>query len=213
MSLSPSPLETLLARVLGEIGSQTLKLDPASHPRLAELAGTTIRFDIVPPSLPGTNVTPEPRSVTLLVHADALDLQAGNAGDAHAIVRGTLPDIVSSFFNPDRASSVRIQGDEAALQALAGLFRGLEPDLAGPLAGLLGREMADGLVGLAEAGIAFLKSAAESAGSGARREASKAWVDDPSFADLMDRLDALRLRVDRLDARVELATDTAGGQR
>lgn len=210
MSQAPSPLETLLARVLGEISSQTLKLDPASHPRLVELAGTTIRFDIVPPALPRSSGSPEPRSVTLLVRADGLDLQAGNAGNAHAVVSGSLPDILNSFFNPDRPGSVRIDGDEAALQALARLFRDLEPDLAGPLAGVLGREMADGLVGLAEAGIAFLKSAAETAGTGARREAGKAWVDDPSFAELMDRLDALRLRVDRLDARVRLASESAG---
>lgn len=210
MSESPSPLETLLARVLGELGSQTLKLDPASHPRLAELAGTTVRFDIQPPSLPGTQT--EPRSITLLVRADALDLQAGAAAEAHTIVTGTLPDIARSFISPASPGHVRIDGDEAALESVAGLFRSLEPDLAAPLAGLIGREMADGLVGLAEAGIAFLKSAAESASAGLRQEATSAWVVDQDFQQLMDRLDGLRLRVDRLDARVRLQDDRTGSE-
>lgn len=211
MSANPSPLESALARLLGGIGNQTLKLDPASHPRLIDLAGTCVRFDVIPPSLT-TAEAPEPRSITLRVRPDGLDLNAGNLDQPHVVVTGTLPEIARSFFSaeisqkvgPDRSSRLRIDGDEAVLQNVADLFKALQPDLAEPFSGLVGREVADGLVGLAEAGMAFLKSAAESVTAGARADATATWVDDAAFQNLMDRLDDLRLRADRLDARIQI---------
>lgn len=216
MSLPPTPLESLLARVAGEVSSQTLKLDPTSYPRLEALAGTRIRFEIIPPELPGTDA--EPRTVLLVVGPDALSLEAGSRADAHAVVRGTLPDIARTFLGsasePGRPDDggLRIDGDEAALQSVATLFRDLQPDLAEPLARVIGRDAADGLVGVAEAGFALLRSAAESLASTARREAETSFVTDQARDSLMDRLDDLRLRVDRLDARVRLAEERAAAE-
>jgi len=214
MSMPSSPLESLLARLAGEISTQTLKLDPASHPRLESLAGTRIRFDMIPPALPGAPTRAnEPRTVLLVVHKDALTLEAGSGEDAHAVVSGTLPDIARKFFDRapenNRPPNVRIEGDEAALQAVAALFRDLQPDLAQPLAQVIGREAADSLVGAAEAGIAFLRSAAESLATGASKEVRKTWLTDQAQESLMDRMDELRLRIDRLDARVRLAEERA----
>lgn len=214
MSQAPSPLESLFARVAGELSSQTLKLDPASYPRLEALAGTRIRFDITPPAVPG--LAAEPRSLLLVVQPDALLLEAGSQAEAHAVVSGALPDIVQTFFtppggsdNPANTSRVRIEGDEAVLQAVAALFRDLQPDLAEPLAKVIGREAADNLIGAAEAGLAFLRSAAESLATGARKQAEHAWVTDQAQDSLLNRVDDLRLRIDRLDARVRLAEQRA----
>ena len=222
MSRSPSPLESLLARVAGEISSQTLKLDPTSYPRLEDLAGTRIRFDVLPPAVPGLpGATTEARTVLLTVHPDALTFEAGSTEDAHAVISGTLPDIVRTFFSKAEGndktgngpggvrSNVRIDGDEAALQAVAALFGDLQPDLAEPLARVIGREAADSLVGAAEAGFAFLRSAAESLASGAAKQAGNAWVTEEAQDSLMNRLDDLRLRIDRLDARVRLVEEKA----
>jgi ubiquinone biosynthesis protein UbiJ len=145
------------------------------------------------------------------VSPDALDLRPGGDGEAHAVVRGTLPDIARSLLGsePDDGATtgLRIEGDEAALQAVAALFRDLEPDLAEPLSALLGRDMADSVVGAAEAGFAFLKSAAESVTAGLRQEARSNWVDDDAFRQLLERTEDLNLRVDRLAARVRLAEE------
>jgi ubiquinone biosynthesis protein UbiJ len=221
MSRSPSPLESLLVRVTGEISSQTLKLDPASYPRLEALAGTRIRFDVLPPRVPGlASKNTEPRTVLLEVLPDALQLQLGSDEQAHAVVRGALPDIARALLAPSAAtgkpaatSAAQIAGDEAALQAVAGLFRDLQPDLAEPLARVIGRDAADNLVGAAEAGVAFLRSAAESLAGGARKEAGQAWVTDQAQSSLMDRLDDLKLRVDRLDARTRIAEGRAAPSR
>jgi len=210
MTLPPTPLEALLASLIGEVTSRTLQLDPTSYPRLEAIAGTRIRFEVIPPALPGV---PEgdARTLLLTVHPDALDLRAGADGEAHAVVRGTLPDIARSLLgqdpDADTTAGVRVEGDGAALQAVAALFRDLEPDLAEPLSALLGRDMADNVIGAAEAGLAFLKSAAESMTAGLRQEARSNWVDDDAFRQLMDRTEDLGLRVDRLAARVRLAEE------
>ena len=145
----------------------------------------------------------------LTVHPDGLDLQPDTGQEAHAVVRGTLPEIAASLLGtraPGRERrGVRIDGDEAALQSVAALFRDLEPDLAEPLSNLIGRNAADSLLGAAEAGLAFLKSAAESVGAGIRQEAGNVWLSEDSFRELMDRSEDLKLRVDRLAARVRLA--------
>lgn len=220
MNTPLSPLEGLLLRLAGEASSQTLKLDPASYPRLEALAGTRLRFDVLTPTVPGLPVrSDEPRPLLLEVQPDALSLEGGSRGDAHAVITGTVPDIVRLFFGSaatktgksDKPGDVRIEGDEAALQAVAALFRDLEPDLAEPLAKIVGREAADGLIGAAEAGLAFLRSAAQSMASGARREARSTWVTDQAQDTLLDRMDKLRLRIDRLDARVRLAEERTSG--
>lgn len=208
MTPSPTPIEEGLARLLGEFSTRTLKLDPASHPRLEAIAGTRIRFDVIPPALPGAP-DPAPRSLLLTVHPDGLDLQPDTGQEAHAVVRGTLPEIAASLLGTRAsgtgAGGIRIDGDEGALQAVAALFRDLEPDLAEPLSGLIGRNAADNLLGAAEAGLAFLKSAAESVSAGIRHEAGNVWMSEDSFRELMDRGEDLKLRLDRLAARVSLA--------
>jgi len=214
MSMAASPLESLLARLAGEISNQTLKLDPTSHPRLEALAGTRIRFDVVPPALPGVPAGDnEPRAVLLVVSQDSLSFEAGSSAAAHAVVSGTLADIARTFFGPggeiNKSANVRIEGDEAALQSVAALFRDLQPDLAEPLAQVIGRDAADSLIGAAEAGVAFLRSAAESLATSARKEARNTWLTDQAQESLLDRMDDLRLRIDRLDARVRLAEERA----
>ena len=216
MSLAASPLETLFVRLLGEISSQTLKLDPTSQPRLQSLAGQSVRFDILPPALPGRpNASAEPRTILISIESEGLKLEAGSTAEAHAVVRGELPAIARMLFasaGSDKSANsaeVRIEGDEAVLQSIAALFRDLQPDPAEPLARAIGRDAAENLVGAAEAGFAFLRSAAESLAAGARKEAQEAWVTVENQDSFLDRLDDLRLSVDRLDARVRLAEERA----
>ncbi|MEM8766522.1 MAG: hypothetical protein AAGE43_03700 [Pseudomonadota bacterium] len=196
---SGSPLESSLARLFGTLGNATLDLDPASKPRLSALAGRSARFEIVPP-------WPEQptRPLTVLVTAAGLELSASRDQEPHVIVTGTLPAILLSFARPEDPAGLRIDGDEATLAAIADLLRNLEPDLSRPLGNVLGESFANDLIGAAEAGIAFLKSAAESVAGEVQAQAEQAYVAETEFAGLMERRDALRLRLDRLAARTGL---------
>jgi len=193
VSADGTPPEQLLARVLSDLGNAALGLDPLSRARLGALAGRCVRIDVVPPGVG------EPRPLTVFITDSGLTCRAGRDPAPHVILTGTLPDIARRLSGT--GGSVRIEGDEAVLTALADLFTGLQPDLATPLANLIGRELADNLVGLAEAGFALLRSAAESVTTTARRDAAGAFVNQDGFEHLLIRMEALRLRVDRLDAR------------
>ena len=206
MSNRSTPPEPLLARILGDLGNTALRMDPLSRARLEPLSGRCARFDIVPPG------GGAPRPLSLRISAAGIECSADTDHPPHVILTGTLPDIARRLTGAG-GGNVRIEGDESLLTSLAGLFGTLQPDLAAPLANLIGRELADDLVGLAEAGMAFLRSAAESVSNTVRQDAAAAFVDQDGFDAFLSRLDALRLRVDRLDARtrhLEHATPERG---
>ncbi len=197
MSPGAGPLERLLARLPGELGNVGLGLDPLSRARLEALDGTRVHFHILPPG------GGEPMTMTLTVARDRLQTSPGAEGEAHLILTGTLADIARVVFGRGGGGNVRIQGDEARLQALAELFRDLQPDPAPPLEALLGRPLADDLVSAAETGAALLRSAAETLAGAARRQAQAQFLDQPRFERLLTRIEDLRLRVDRLSARTD----------
>lgn len=190
--------------MLGEAGNAALRLDPLSRARLAALSGRCARIEVVPPG-GGT-----PRPLTVAVNDAGLDCRAGSEGAAHVILTGTLPDILRRLTGAQGGGAVRIEGDESVLTGLAELFTNLQPDLGAPLGDLIGQPLADDLMGLAEAGFAFLRSAAESVATSARRNAADAFVSHDGFERLITRLEDLRLRLDRLEARTRrLETEPA----
>lgn len=195
MSVDASPPEQLLARILGDMSNAALALDPLSRARLAPLSGRCARFDVVPPG------GGAPRPLTIVVTDTGLECRAGTEPAPHVILTGALPDLVRRLTGARGDGTVSIEGDEAVLTELAALFTHLQPDLAAPLGNVIGQPLADDLLGLAEAGFAFLRSAAESVTTAARRDTVDAFVNRDGFERLITRLEALRLRVDRLEAR------------
>ena len=197
MSTGPSHLESILAGILGGLGNFSLSLDPLSRARLSVLEGTRVRVNILPPGS-GDGAT-----MTILVTGGQLVFLAGERDDPHLVLTGTPPDIIRLLLGRGGDGSVRIEGDEALLEKLAGLFRQLEADPAAPLAKLLGRDLADDLAGMLESGAALFRSAAQSMAGGFRAEARNRFVDQQDFRNLLDRIHELRLRLDRLHARSE----------
>ena len=122
----------------------------------------------------------------------------------NVIVTGRLPDIAALLRNPDHADGVVIDGDEQVLAGFAAVLTHFHPDLAGPVGNVIGPEAADGLIGLAEAGIAFMKSAADTLEHMARDGARSGFVAETDFDRLLDSMEGLTLRIDRLNARLAL---------
>jgi len=197
MSAEAMPVETILARILDDVGNFSLRLDPLSRARLDALEGTCVQVNILPPG------SGEPRTMTILVSGGHLACRAGAGEDPHLVLTGTPPDLIRMLLGRDSTGSVRMEGDESRLEKLADLFRQLDPDPAAPLEGLLGRELADNLVGMAETGMALLRSAAQTVAGGIRTEARSRFVDQQDVEALLKRSEDLRLRVDRLRARTE----------
>lgn len=195
---SPTPLEDLVTGFLTSVGNVTLKLDPSSQVRLAPLEGRSLRLNIVGPTGPPS------RTLTLCVHGGELEWVSGEVDKPNAILTGTLPDLAAVLLDPDSGPGVGIEGDETLLREFGALLTAFEPDLAGPIGDVLGQRAADDLIGFAEAGIALLKSAAETLGNSARESAREGWVGDEDFGQALERMEGLQLRVDRLAARIDL---------
>jgi ubiquinone biosynthesis protein UbiJ len=193
-------LAALFADFLAQLTNASLRLDPASADRLRTLDGRSVRLEVI---MPGQT---SPGSFTLIINDGRIDLHALERPNPNVIARGRLEDFIAWFASPghpgDRAARISINGDEAVLAEITSVFRRFRPALPGPLNDLLGSPLADNMLSLAEAAMAALRSAADGVGSAARHEVASRYVSTGPMSQVLDQLDDLRLRADRLAARV-----------
>lgn len=194
---APRGLDSMLADALADLANASVDLDPATRARLTALQGARLQLDVV---LPG----PLPdRSLALTVDAGRLRFHAAAVDRPQVILRGTPLGLLGWVLRPtDAASGLTIDGDVTLLQEFATLLRAFRPDLTVPLARVLGPRAASGLLGAAELAAGALTSALEGAGSSIRQGAAASFVDRAALERFLDELDELRLRTDRLAARV-----------
>lgn len=191
-------LEAALTDAILELANGALALDPATPARLAALDGRRIRLDAeLPPPL-GV------RSALIEVHDGRVLRARDGAQPPHVIVTGTPLALGAWLAGTEDgvAGSVRIDGDSALLAELRALLGRYRPDAAGPLERVIGRDAARRLLGSAELAAAAARSVLEGGLDEARRRAGRTFATRPELDAFLDRLDELRLRVDRLAARV-----------
>lgn len=202
MAANPADaIGALLADVANAISRQALATDPVLRSRLEALEGSTIEIQCTAP----------PATWTLFVTGATLRLESGAAAAPRAIVRGTALTL-GSWLLPGQNDDVEIDGDALLLANLRDIFRDFTPDLATPLANALGSDAAATLLGTAELGLKSLQSALTGMRESLTTRSSAAFVQRPEFDELLDGIDALRLRVDRLAARVRRHEDDEANQ-
>jgi ubiquinone biosynthesis accessory factor UbiJ len=191
-------LQALLADGLAALANASLDLDPASRARLATLEGYRIQVVAeAPPLLAQQHLGLTVTGGRLRFHARALDRP-------NVIVRGAPTDLALWLATGQARSNggLSIDGDGTVLQELMSLVRGFRPDPGGPLARLLGPDLAAQALGGVELLLTGLRSAAEAAGAAVSRGAAGQFVDRKQLERFLDDVDDLRLRVDRLGARI-----------
>jgi ubiquinone biosynthesis protein UbiJ len=191
------PLETL-SEALAALANASLNLDPASRARLSALEGRRVRIVAeLPPPLTAPPFTLEVRDARLEVHLQELN-------PPNVIVRGSLPDLAQWLLTGATGArgGLHIDGDTTVLLELAAVLRGFAPDPAGPLGRLVGPETAATLVGAGEMALAGLRSAAAAVSGSLRQGAADRFVNRQQMDRFLDTLDDMKLRVDRLGARV-----------
>lgn len=188
--------DAVLADALAELANLSLNLDPASRARLAALNGRRVQLTAEFPPPLGT------REFTLLIQSGRLRLFTHAQDAPNVIVRGSPTDLVSAIAGGSDRARLTIDGDATVLHELTAALRGFRPDLAGPLSQALGAEAARAALGTAELALAGLRSLLEGAGNTVRDGAKQTFVDRAQAERLLDDLDDLRLRIDRLGARV-----------
>ncbi len=181
-----------LADIATDISRQALQSDPQLLARLGSLQGNTVELQCTLP--PGT--------WHVSIDAEGLSVRSGPAAAPQAVVRGTLTSLIAWLLPGGNNSGLEVSGDNTLLLELADMLKGFSPDLAVPLSDLLGAELANSLVGGAEAGLQALQSLLAGAGRGVQTQAGRQFVQQSQLDAFLDGVDALRLRVDRLDARI-----------
>lgn len=195
------PISQALASLANQISSMALNADPQTRARLTELDGRCIEVHCTNPPL------------TACIHIvnDTVSFSDTACQTPNVVVTGALTEL-AGWLAPFRVSSdqsIRIDGDESTLQEFMIVVRQLKPDLQIPLSEWLGENPATRLVAGAEMGINGLRSLLQ--GVGAELENRFCATSQANFtvneeADAFNtRLDALRLRVDRLSANLTMA--------
>lgn len=200
-------LAALLADTLAELTNATLALDPAGAARLATLEGRTIELRA---RMPGA----ADAVFSLRIQHGRLRLVPAVHGTPDTIVTGTLPDLLGWALSRGRHTppGLRIDGDTGLLEALAAVAEGFAPDLEAPLERFMGADAAGRVAAAAELTFAGLRTLFDGAAGGLRRGAAQWFATAPAANAFLDELDDLKLRVDRLAARVERAERTAAGR-
>jgi len=187
-----SILDDVLSTVGSNLARAGLGLDPGMRARLEAIEGRTIQIVSTAPSV----------AVFLLVSDGELNVRATHADKPHTVVTGTGPALAAWLAAPQRIDRVSVSGDETVLMEVAAALAAYSPDLLTPLTNLLGRDSTRTLLGGAELAVSALRSAAEGMGNAIEQSAASRFVTREDTNALIDVLDELRLRIDRLAARV-----------
>ncbi len=199
MTTTRRGLDSVLADALAELANASLDLDPTHRGRLSALEGRQVQ--ITSPLPPPLGV----RHFGLTVTGGRLRFVPHAPEQPNVVVRGSPPDLIAWLLAGEQPARGRlsIEGDETVLAELAAAIKAFRPDFGTPLGNVLGQEFAQIALGAAELALATARSAFQGVRRTIRDEAVRTFVDRRQAERLLDEMDDLRLRVDRLTARVE----------
>ena len=190
-------LDTFFADVLETFSNAALGLDPESSDRLRVLEGRSLQIESSAPQ----------QVLTLIVRDARIAMLAEPVDTPNVIVRGRMQDLLAWFAATTQATDqrVEIEGDETTLFEVINVFKRFTPDPGYPFNNFIASEIGQNLLGAAELAIAGLRSAVEGAGSAMQQSAANQYLDQSHVSAFLEALEDLRLRVDRLAARVGAA--------
>jgi ubiquinone biosynthesis protein UbiJ len=202
-----NPLTTAFANLLESLANATLDLDITARQRLQAHNGRVVAVVVEPPALASAFMVDMPPACFILQVTDAT-VRVLSESDPHgfdhanAVVSGNLLDLSRALITREASPGVRIDGDETAVAELRAVFSELRPDPSAPLGNLFGPAAAENLLGAAEMGMAALRSAASGLSSALADSAAGHFVVEDHLEQLQHGTEELRLRIDRLAARV-----------
>lgn len=195
-----NPLDALFADLIETIGNAALGLNADAKERLADLEGQSIRIECTLPS----------KVATLQVCGGRIAVSAEALGEADAVVRGSIADLITWMVAGASADSaaVRIEGD---LGAWAEIAAAIAPHRIGWPFDALPSGTVEDLLGAVELALAGLRSATEGAARAIEQE-RKSHPDGLSpLAQLTPAFEALRAGVLTLALKAQELTKPARG--
>ncbi|MEZ7819157.1 MAG: SCP2 sterol-binding domain-containing protein [Pseudomonadales bacterium] len=187
-------LDKFLADFVNAICRQAADLDPGLQRKMAPIAGQVIEIRCTNPE----------KIWHLTLGEKSIELHNGPATSPNVAIQGSAPALFKAMGGS--SSEIQIDGDETLLLEVSELVKNFYPDLVTPLAAVLGDKPANKVAAAFEMGFAALSSFASGLGEDIAHNASAKIVErfttTEAFAHHLAELDALRLRVDRLSAKI-----------
>lgn len=184
-------IEELLADMATSISNKALNTDPDLRAKLQTLDGRVLEVECTAPRTIGY----------LSVQGGRLLFTAGPAEAPHVRIKGTAINLVK-WLTQMQPEDLIIDGDHNTLLQFLHVVQSFDPDVEHTLTELLGADLASRAAGTAEMGLRGLHSIVQGVGASLSDGASARFVKKDEFDTLLDGIDELRLRVDRLSANI-----------
>lgn len=185
-----------LQRLLSDLSERAIHLDPVAAKNFASLAGQVIEIHCLEPAL----------TWHLTLQESSIEVHAGASDNPNVAVTGKPMGLLQTLMTGATSETVVIDGDAAVLMALQTLAKDYSPDLAKPLDAWLGRETGQRTAALVELGMAtlgeLLTSTRAQAHHATQNYFNERFATQDQGEGLAGRLDQLRLRIDRLEAKL-----------
>ncbi len=191
-------LSTAAVAGLEGLINTALRYDPATRLGLARLSGQVLAVEITSPAVT-LYLTGDDQGVSLMTHWE---------GEVDTRLKGSLPALLKLARNPGgqlATGDVEVMGNTGLLMTMQGLLKNLDIDWEEALTGVLGDVFGHQAAGFLRGGARYAHDRAEEK----RRLVSEFLTEElrslPSRVELEDfyqSVDELRLRLDRLEARI-----------
>lgn len=193
-----NPLTSFAAQLMEAAANAALAMDPIAQQALSSRDGQRIALVCTRPEI----------DLEISIRGDQLAILNRASTGAQARVSGEAANLLQGLWQ-QAPIGVTIDGDESLVVALREVFSQLELDFARPLAMILGPDRANTIVGASEAAFGGVGAALKAGADGFRHDVTGSMATWQDAEPLLDSIDQLRERLDRLDARVRLAEDSA----
>lgn len=208
--------DLLTSHLLDRLAAFALAADPDTALALRDLDGKRLRIHC---TLPVVDLTLAFRDGEMHIEPQASESNTP-AAQAHALLRGTGLDLLK-LLSGGELGGLQVEGDIRVLQTFADIAKGYRPSPPGVLSNNLNNNkgassnplesLLNQTLGAAAEGFSLLRSAAGATQRQAQDDLQKHFTNQDDLEGFLSELHALRLRVDRLSARLNRHFDQKQG--
>ncbi len=185
-----------LQRLLNDLSERAIHLDPVAAKNFTSLTGQVIEIHCLEPAL----------TWHLTLQESSIEVHAGASNNPNVAVTGKPLGLLQMLMTGTTSETVVIDGDAAVLMALHTLAKDYSPDPAKLLDAWLGRDTGQRAAALVELSMAalgeLLTSTRAQAHHATQNYFNERYATQDQGKGLAGRLDQLRLRIDRLEAKL-----------
>ena len=183
--------ENALSQLFNVVADRAVQSDPEFAARLDRLDGRIVQIRCTDPQI----------TWHLRIESSSIRFLPGSTDRPHVIVSGKLFEL-ARWFSGDSSVDVRIDGDDSTLIELLQTLSTYDPEFVGAVSQVIGKQATQEILRVAEMGLRGFQSLAQGVGESLKGQAAQRYVSEEDLEPLLSGIDELRLRVDRLSARV-----------